>query len=517
MTHDTTNGAAAPGGAALGGAARAAYDNPLGSAPVTRLLLKYAPPAILSMMVTALYNIIDTFFVGHGVGDDGIAATTVAFPLMMLMNAFAAWFGVGGNALAALRLGEGKPDVAERVLGNTLFLLVVVPAALSAVALAFMDPVLDLLGATDANRQLSRDFCRVILLGFAVQSVGIGLSNFVRTDGAPGYALFVMVVGTAVSCVLNWLFVMQLGMGMTGSALATVVGQAATTVGMLRYFLSKRCRMRLRAACLAPSFAVVRVIAALGLSTFFVNVASALTSSVLNLQIGALGPLDPIGADGGLTTIGTVNKVTQLLFFVIFGFSVAVQPILGFNFGAQNYRRVKSALWITIGSATAVNLVLWALCRAFCDQIMVFFGLDESLHDFASSALMFITLMFPVVPLQVVGSNYFQATGQPLKATFLTLTRQLIFYLPCLYVVPVVLPALTGLTPLLSLTAAPAVADALAIVVTAAFLAKEMLRLKALQADHDARAASRDASWDGTARKVARVRGVGGGDDGRND
>ena len=518
MTHDNTREAnvaptsnVAPGT----GSAPAAYDNPLGSAPVTRLLLKYAPPAILSMMVTALYNIIDTFFVGHGVGDDGIAATTVAFPLMMLMSAFAAWFGVGGNALAALRLGEGKPDVAERVLGNTLTLLVVVPVALSVVALTFMDPVLDFLGATDANRQLSRDFCHVILVGFAAQAIGIGLSNFVRTDGAPGYALLIMFLGTGVSCVLNWLFVMQLGMGMTGSALATVVGQAATTVGMLQYFLSKRCHMRLRAKYLAPSFTIVRVIAALGLSTFLVNVASALTSSVLNLQIGALGPLDPIGADGGLTTIGTVNKVTQLLFFVILGFSVAVQPILGFNFGAQNYRRVRSALWITIGSATAVNLVLWVLCRAFCDQIMIFFGLDESLHDFAASALMFITLMFPVVPLQVIGSNYFQATGQPLKATFLTLTRQLIFYLPCLYIVPAILPSLAGLTPLLSLTVAPAVADALAIIVTSVFLAREMLRLKVLQAEHDARAASRDASWDSVARTVAHVRASRGGTDDR--
>lgn len=480
-------------------------DNPLGTAPIPQLLFKYAPPAILSMMVTALYNIIDTFFVGHGVGEDGIAATTVAFPLMMLMGAFAAWFGAGGNALGALRLGEGKHEVAERTLANSLLMLVVVPLVLTVVSLAFLDPVLDFLGATDSNRQLSRDFCHVILLGFVLQAVGAGLSNFVRTDGAPAYALLIMFVGTVVSCVLNWLFVMVLRMGMTGSALATVAGQAVTTAMVVQYFLSKRCKLRLRAEYLKPDSKLIGNIAILGLSTFLVQVAGALTSSMLNLQITALGPTDPVGADGGLAAIGTVNKVIQLLFFVIMGFSVAAQPILGFNYGAQSYRRVRKTLWITVISAIVVNLVLWALCRAFCDQIMMFFGLTSGLLGFAETTLMLMTLMFPVVPFQVVCANYFQATGQPLKATLLTLTRQLIFYLPCLFIVPAVLPSLTGMTPLACLPAAPAVADALAILVTAVFTVREMGRLSKLQAQHNQRTADRNASWAQVARNVEDV------------
>ena len=491
-THDAQDAAAsAPRPSTV---AVCSDDNPLGSAPVPALLLKYAPPAILSMMVTALYNIIDTFFVGHGVGQDGIAATTVAFPLMMLMGAFAAWFGAGGNALAALRLGEGKPRVAERVLGNTLLLLVAVPAVLSIVALVFLDPVLNFLGATDANRQLSRDFCHIILIGFFAQAVGAGLSNFIRTDGAPAYALAVMFVGTVVSCLLNWLLVMQMGMGMTGSALATVAGQVVTAVLVVQYFCSKRCRMRLRVANLVPDARLVSSTLALGLSTFGVQVAASLTSSMLNLQITNLGPTDPIGADGGLAVIGTVNKVINLLFFVALGFSIACQPILGYNYGAQRYRRVRQALWITVVAALVTNLVLWILCRAFCSQIMAFFGLTSELHAFAGATLMLMTLMFPVVPFQIVGANYFQATGQPLKATFLTLTRQLIFYLPCLFVVPAVLPGITGMTPLACLPAAPAVADALAIVVTACFVVREMRRLHALQDRHDARLAEKAAA-----------------------
>ena len=476
--------------------------NPLGDAPIPKLLLEYAPPAILSMMVTALYNIIDTFFVGHGVGENGIAATTVAFPLMMLMGAFAAWFGVGGNALAALRLGEGKHHEAERALGNSLFALVVIPIVISIVALIFVDPMLNLLGATDANRELSREFCHIIMAGFVVQAVGTGLSNFVRTDGSPAYALVIMAVGAAVSCVANWLLVMVMQLGMTGSALATVIGQAVSAALVLQYFVSKRCKLRLHIDAIKPDFKLLGKIVALGFSTFAVNVAASLTSSMLNIQITNLGPTDPIGADGGLAVIGTVNKVVQLLFFVIMGFSVAAQPILGYNYGAQRYRRVFSTLWITIAIAIVTNLVLWVLCRAFSDQIMTFFGLTADLHDFAAQTLMFITFMFPVVPFQVVGSNYFQATGQPIKATFLTLTRQLIFYLPCLFIVPAVMPGMTGLTPLACLPAAPAVADALAIIVTAFFVIKEMGRLKGLQAKHDSRVAAHDESWNQVSRSV---------------
>lgn len=456
-------------------------ENPLGTEPVARLLLKYAPPAILSMLVSALYNLIDTYFVGHAVGGVGIAATTVAFPLMMVINAFSAWFGAGGNARAAIKLGEGRADEAERTLGNSLFMLVVVPLALTAVALAFLNPILDFLGATDANREFSRQFCHVILLGFVVSAVGTGLSNFIRTDGAPAYALVVLFVGTLVSVVLNYLFVMRAGLGMTGSALATVGGQLVTTVLVLQYFLSGKSGLRLRARNLRPNAKLIASIAAVGLSTFAVNLASALTASMLNIQISALGPSDPIGADGGLTVIGTSQKVIQILFFVTFGFAVAAQPILGFNYGARRYRRVRRTFWITVAAALIVNLVLWIPTIAFSSQIMGFLGVSSDLHAFAAQTLVYMTAMFPVVPFQIVGSNYFQATGQPAKATFLTLTRQLIFYLPALFVVPLLLPRLfPHMTPLAALTAAPAFADAAAIIVTTVFVIREMRRLARL-------------------------------------
>ena len=465
-------------------------ENPLGTAPIPRLLAQYAPPAILSMMVSALYNIIDTFFVGHAVGQNGIAATTVALPLMMLMGAFAMWFGAGGNARAALKLGAGNVKEAERSLGNTLLVLVVVPLVLTVVSLALLDPILNLLGATDANRQLSQEFCRIVLLGFVFQAIGAGLSNFIRTDGQPAYALVVMAVGALASCVLNYLLVMVAGLGMAGSGLATVGGQLVSAVMVLQYFFGKRCKLRLRPAYLAPDMKLIGSIAALGLSTFAVQVAASLTMSMLNIQIANLGGTDPIGADGALAVIGTAQKIIQLLFFVVLGFSVAAQPILGYNYGAHRYRRVTKALWITVAAGVVTNLVLWVLCRAFCSQIMSFFNLPANLHDFAAQAFYYMTFLFPVVPVQVIGSNYFQATGQPVKATFLTLTRQLIFYLPALFVVPVVMPSLvSGMTPLVALTCAPSVADALAIIVTCAFLVREMLRMRRLIREQDARLA----------------------------
>lgn len=472
-----------------------ADPNPLGSAPIPRLLLKFAPPAILSMMVSAVYNLIDTFFVGHGVGDAGIAATTVAFPLMMLTGAFAAWFGVGGNAIAALRLGERKVEEANRAMSVTLLMLIVVPLALTIIAELFLTPTLDFLGATDTNREYSHQFCSIILAGFTIQAIGLGISNFIRTDGAPNTALAVTFAGAVVSAFANYLLVMVMGMGMVGSAVATVIGQTVTTVLVLAYFLRGKSKLSFRRKFIRFDGPMIRSITAIGLSSFCVQVASALTSSMLNLQITNLGATDVIGADGGLTAIGTVNKVISLLFFVVLGFSIAAQPILGYNYGAQNYRRVRKALWWTVGAAIVTNLILWMACRALSDQIMLFFNVGHDLLDFAAQSLLFMTLMFPVVPFQVVCSNYFQATGQPIKATILTLTRQLIFYLPALFIVPAVLPNFLNLTPLAALPLAPAFADALAIIVTGVFVAREMGRLTRLQVEHDRRVAAHEQTW----------------------
>ena len=481
--------------AAVSVAGTTSDPNPLGSAPIPRLLLKFAPPAILSMMVSAVYNLIDTFFVGHGVGDAGIAATTVAFPLMMLTGAFAAWFGVGGNAIAALRLGERKVEEANRAMSVTLLMLIVVPLALTIVAELFLTPTLDLLGATDTNREYSHQFCSIILAGFTIQAIGLGISNFIRTDGAPNTALAVTFVGAVVSAFANYLLVMVMGMGMVGSAVATVIGQTVTTVLVLAYFLRGKSKLSFRRKFIRFDGPMIRSITAIGLSSFCVQVASALTSSMLNLQITNLGATDVIGADGGLTAIGTVNKVISLLFFVVLGFSIAAQPILGYNYGAQNYRRVRKALWWTVGAAIVTNLILWMACRALSDQIMLFFNVGHDLLDFAAQSLLFMTLMFPIVPFQVVCSNYFQATGQPIKATILTLTRQLIFYLPALFIVPAVLPNFLNLTPLAALPLAPAFADALAIIVTGIFVAREMGRLTRLQAEHDRRIAAHEQTW----------------------
>ena len=481
--------------AAVSFAGTTSDPNPLGSAPIPRLLLKFAPPAILSMMVSAVYNLIDTFFVGHGVGDAGIAATTVAFPLMMLTGAFAAWFGVGGNAIAALRLGERKVEEANRAMSVTLLMLIVVPLALTIVAELFLTPTLDFLGATDTNREYSHQFCSIILAGFTIQAIGLGISNFIRTDGAPNTALAVTFVGAVVSAFANYLLVMVMGMGMVGSAVATVIGQTVTTVLVLAYFLRGKSKLSFRRKFIRFDGPMIRSITAIGLSSFCVQVASALTSSMLNLQITNLGATDVIGADGGLTAIGTVNKVISLLFFVVLGFSIAAQPILGYNYGAQNYRRVRKALWWTVGAAIVTNLILWMACRALSDQIMLFFNVGHDLLDFAAQSLLFMTLMFPIVPFQVVCSNYFQATGQPIKATILTLTRQLIFYLPALFIVPAVLPNFLNLTPLAALPLAPAFADALAIIVTGIFVAREMGRLTRLQAEHDRRIAAHEQTW----------------------
>ena len=453
----------------------------MGTEPIGRLLLEFAPPTILACMCTGLYNLINTVFLGQTVGAAGIAATTVGFPVQTVMFAFAMWFGAGGNARAAIKMGEGRRGEAERCLGNTILLSVVVDGALTVVMLLALDPILYLCGADAGSIGMARDYTGALVCGFVIQAIGPSLNNFIRTDGSPTYALFTMIVGCVVSVLFNWLLVVALGMGALGAGVGTVVGQLAAAVAVLGYFRTRRSVMKLTLASMRPDRRVISDILSLGFSSFLLQLAVAFVSTLLNQQVMRLGGTDPVGASGGLAVIGTLNKVVQLCGFVVFGISIAVQPVIGFNYGARNYRRVRRALWVAVGLSTALAVVIWAVVRLLDNQILSLFGLQDDLHSFGTRALgMFMTFYF-LQPLQVIGSVFFQSTHQPLKATFLSLTRQCVVYLPALFVVPRVLPALVpGMTPLLALTCVQAVSDLVSALVVCGFQLVENRKLSRL-------------------------------------
>lgn len=477
-TSGDTTGAAKtekPGGSSL-------KNIRMGTEPIGKLLLEFAPPTILAAMCTTLYNIINTIFLGQGVGSEAVAVTTVAFPIMTLMNAFSMWFGAGGNARAAIKMGAGRLKEAELCLGNAIFLNVVVCLAASLVMLAFLDPLLYLCGCTDNLLEMARSYTGTLIAGFVVTAIGPSLNNFIRTDGSPKWALLTMAAGCVSSIFFNWLLVIVLQLGVFGGALGTVLGQLTCACLVIGYFFTSRSGMKIRLSTIRPNWQVIGSIVALGVSSFAMQVASAVVSTLLNNQIWAVGPGDPIGVDGGLAVIGSLNKIVQMCCFAIIGIGIAAQPIEGFNYGARRYDRVRRTLWVGVLSSTVLAVIILVAVIAFRGPILTSFGLTPAEHDFGMTASVLFIVSMPVVPMCILGSNYFQATGQPAKAMFLSLTRQFIFYLPLLYSLPHIAAVLVpGTTGLMAITFTESAADFCSVVVVTLFQIHEGRRIRKLQ------------------------------------
>ncbi len=458
----------------------------MGTASIPMLITEFAIPAILGMLVNGAYNVIDSIFLGQAMGEIGLSAATVANPIMIVFMALAMLVGNGGNALAALRLGEGKRVDAEVSLGNTVFLSLVfsVIVGFAAANPAILDGLLTLSSATDDVRPYARAFLQIICFGFVFQCIGMGVNNFIRTAGAPNRALATMIIGAVACTVLNALFVLVMGMGVVGSALATVCGQAISCATVLWYFcLTKGVPMRLRLHMMPLHGETVRLILSLGLASFAVQAGMAAVNFVLNNLLNMYGAQSPIGAEGALASIGVVQRVASFVVLPLIGMSIAIQPLLGFNYGAHLFKRVKMTLAWGIAGNTVIAVVLWALVHLFPVQIVGFFGItDPNLLSFTVFALQVQLFLIPLVGFQIVGSNYFQATGQPAKSVFLSLTRQILFLIPLYIGLPMVMPVwFPGYTGLDALYFACPVADFLAIFTTGVFVLLELKRLHKLE------------------------------------
>lgn len=457
----------------------------MGTAPIGRLMLEFSIPAVAAVVLNSLYNVIDSIFLGQAMGEIGLAATQVAFPIMTIVNAFAILAGNGGNSLAAILLGEGRKDDAERALGNSVTVMIIVSIAAAIYATFWIDPLLVLVGATDVTLPYARTFIQIIIYGMMICNISFGVNNFIRTAGAPNLALWTTVVGTVVCVILNYLFVLVFGWGVAGSASATIIGQAVTAVIVLWYFVSSRSSapFKLHARNLAIDPKICKRLIELGLAPFGLQAAMAVTQVISNMLLASLGAADPIGVDGALASIGVV-------FFPALGIAIAAQPILGFNTGARKYRRVLRTLYVALGAATAILTVFFVLIHVFPEQIISVFGIEASLMSFAVWALIVQTALIPLISVQVISSNYFQATGQPLKSAFLSLTRQLIFLLPAFLITPTLIPSLfPGMTPLMGYCFSFPIADGLSVLLSALLLVIEVRKQHRRIAEAEAKGA----------------------------
>lgn len=405
----------------------------LGTRPIGRLLVQYSVPAVIASVVTSLYNIIDSIFIGRGVGAMAIAGLAITFPLMNLVIAFCMLIAVGGATITSIFMGHKNIARASEVINNVLTLCLVHSLIFGGLTLIFLDPILLFFGATAETLPYAREFMQVILAGTPIAYVFIGLNNLMRATGYPAKAMVSALLSVGVNIALCPVFIFVLGWGIRGAALATVCGQLAAFTWVLCHFMSKNSYIHFRRERSWLSGAIVRRIYAIGMSPFLMNVCACVVVVFLNRAL-----LDCAGTDGNLAVgaYGIINRTTMFFVMIVFGVTQGMQPILGFNYGAGKWDRVKQTLRKGIFIGVCITTTGWVVTELFPDTISGFFTVDRQLVDIARNGFRVYFICFPVVGCQIIITNFFQSIGKPKLSIFLSLTRQLLFLIPFLLILP---------------------------------------------------------------------------------
>ena len=400
--------------------------NPLGTEKVSKLLWQFSIPALIGMVVNALYNVVDRIYIGHapGLGANGLAGITIGFPIMIILLSIGILFGVGGATLFSMKLGEGKTKEAELALGNAFSLLIISGLLFMLLGHIFLSPVLSAFGASEKILPFAMSYMRIIFSGAVFQIVSIGLNNFLRADGQPKLAMITMFMGAGVNIILDPVFIYVLDMGMAGAALATILSQFISMVWILSYFLSKRSHHQIQVKNMPIKLSIATRITALGMPNFLLQLGNSVLNVVLNMTLLSYG------GDIAVSGMGIVNSIQTILLMPITGLVQGAQPIVSFNFGAKKFQRVRETQKYAISIATIIVLLGWLATRFMPEQLVRLFNNEPELLAFGAKALQTWFLFLPVIGFQIVASNFFQATGRTRSAIFLTLTRQIILLIP---------------------------------------------------------------------------------------
>ena len=425
----------------------------LGTDSIGKLLFSYATPAIIAMASSSLYHLIDSAFVGHGVGGAAIAGMAITMPIMNIGAAFGAMVGVGAAARISLRLGEGNKRAAEKTLCNAVLLNIVIGLSIMVLMLTFLDEILLLFSggrASEETLEYAREFMRIILYGNITQHLYLGMNEMIRASGNPRKSMAIMLTSVAINLVLNPLFIFKFGWGIQGSAAATVISQFVAFLIALSHFCSKKSFLRFKREAFHFDRKIVGNILSIGLAPFLMNICASTVAAFVNsamLRYGGLGVHDIVSREQGAADLyvgayGIVNRVALLFIMLVQGLNQGMQPIVGYNYGAKNFARVRKAVFMTIGCGIAIATLGFALgesiphiiARGFVDSSKG--GNEELLVEVASQGLRLILTMFPLVGFQVVVGGFFQYIGKAPLAIFMSLTRQLLFLLPLLWTLP---------------------------------------------------------------------------------
>ena len=445
--------------------AAAGVPTELGTEKVSKLLRQYAIPAIIAMTASSLYNMVDSIFIGHGVGKFAIAGLALTFPMMNLGAAFGALVGVGASATISMLLGQKNYEMAQKVLGNVVTLNVIIGVLYSIVFLTFLDPVLYFFGASENTICYARDYMVIILLGNIVTHMYLGLNAVMRSAGMPKKAMYATIFTVVINAVLDPIFIYVFNWGIKGAAVATIIAQTLALGWILKIFSDKKLVIHFKRGIYKLKSRIVKDVISIGMAPFFMNTAACLIVILINQG------LQRHGGDLAIGAYGIVNRISFVFVMIVMGLNQGMQPIVGYNYGARQFNRVLSVLKLTIFCATAIVSTGFIVAELFPRQLVMIFTTDEDLIQHAIAGMRIVFMFFPIIGFQIVTGNFFQSVGMAGKAIFLSLTRQLIFLLPCLLILPHFLQT-NGIW--LSMP----VADALSSIVSATILFMQIRKFK---------------------------------------
>lgn len=452
--------------------------NPLGTEKIGKLLTKFAVPSIIAMLVSALYNIVDQIFIGQSVGMLGNAATNVAFPLTTICVAIALLFGIGGAANFNLSMGADKPKRAASFIGSSIILLIACGVILTIVVRLFLTPMMNAFGATPDVLDYAVEYTAITSLGFPFLIFSTGASNLIRADGSPKFSMACVLVGAVINTILDPTFIFGFNMGIAGAAWATVIGQVVSAIMAAGYLLFRFRTIKLSKDIMRVTWKGSREIMGLGASASFNQLAMMVVQIVLNNVLTYYGALSIYGSEIPLAVVGIIMKVNMIYMSVIIGIAQGLQPISSFNYGAQNYGRVRETYKKAVIAATIISVVAFLAFQLFPREIIGIFGSgSEEYFHFAERCFRIFLLLTFLNGLQPVSANFFSSIGKATRGIWLSLTRQIIFLLPLI----LLLPSLLGIDGVMY---AGPVADGMAALVAVLLVSHEMKLLKQMERDH---------------------------------
>lgn len=427
----------------------------LGEVSIIKLLMEFSIPAIIGMMVNTLYNIIDRIFIGHipEIGNMAIAGVGITMPIVTIIMAFGMLIGIGTATRISLKLGENKRDEAEQHLGNAFTLIFIISALVTIVGLVFMDNILMAFGASENTLIYAEQYIRIIFYGTVFNIIGFGLNHSIRSDGSPRVAMLSMLIGAITNIALDPIFIFTLGLGVRGGAIATVISQLVSAIWVIYYFTKGKSVLKIKKKYLKLDRKIVMSIFAIGVSPFSMQLAQCAVQVISN------NSLQLYGGDSAVAAMTVINSLSLIFLMPIYGINQGVQPIIGYNYGAQKFDRVKEAVRYAVIGATLIVTLGFFVIEIFPKQLICLFNNDPELLSMGAKGMRIYLCAFPFIGFQIIAMNYFQSTGKVKISMFLSLLRQIIILIPCI----IIIPKFLGLT---GIWMAGPVSDMIALVIT---------------------------------------------------